>query len=441
MAVNVCQVLDESLNNILNEKSNVESENLMTSTLLDLNDFALLRVFSYLNLRDCINFAETCVRLSKVSEIHFTKYKRFDLLKFEHFEYLLDNYYDRYAYYDDDVDDNQDEDENEEEIEEPEPIPVEKVLAHIGRHIKTLSINSLLSTEKAVMDNCVNVTSLKLYAGYDFEMTSEWKAWMGKLNLESITFKDCSNFNKLSVVGLAALKELKLTDGNGKLTSMELFNILEKTSDLESLEVELYYTDFKYEIFSKLPKLRCLAIKIESKDLVILAEFLKMDVLTKFKLFIPLYFDAIHLKNVNSFLEILAEKGNLNELQLYLGQADENTYRILKLFHLTSLRFYALISVDHCCNDCCMIHQLVDAQRNLLHLDYFNKYLTTEQLVFTIKNLVKLETLTCRMDKEDLEQLNELKIDEILKTSISRPMLTLNINSEERNSVKITVRL
>lgn len=441
MAGNDCKVNDESLNNLKFVKSNVESKKLQTS-LLDLNDFALLRIFSWLNMKDSINFAETCVRLRKVGELNFTKYKQFDLLKYEHLVYVLENYYDRYGhygYYDDEEDPDkgeEDPDEDEEDMEEPEPIEAEKVLSHIGKHITTLSIDSIWSTvRKAVMDNCVKIKSLKIYESPDFD--SEWRTWIQNLNLESLTIQDCSNFNEMGV-GLAALKELKFTDGNGDLNSMELFNVLEKTSDLESLQVELYYSDFKYAIFTKLPKLRCLEIKIESKDLVNLTESLKMDVLTELKVFLPLTFEAEGLKSLNSFLEILAEKSKLKELELYVSQVDKDTYRALNIFHLTTLRFYALVFVDHRCHDCCSIRQLVKAQPNLKHLDFLRKDVTVEHVVFVIKNLVNLETL--RMDMEDLEELNESKIDEILKVSTSRPMLTLYINSDDRNSIKIEVR-
>lgn len=424
-------------------KMNDESEKLMTS-LLDISDFVLLHVFSYLNLRDSINFAETCVRLSKVGEMNFTKYKKFDLFKYEHLVYVLEDNYNRYAYHDDEED--EDEDENGEDIEESEPIEVENVLSHIGKHIETLSINSTRqSVEKAVTDNCVNVTSLKILEIYHY--SSEWKTWMNNLNLEKLTIQNCDNFTEMSVP-LATLKELKFTGSNNFLDSTELINILEKTPELESLQVELYYTDFKYDIFDKLPKLRSLYIKIHSEDLVKLTEFLKFDVLTQFKIFLPYFInddgaiDDKGLNILNSFLELLAAKGNLNELGLFVSHVDKNTFRALKLFHVTSLRFCTLTFLHHCAfHDDCMINELVQVhqQSNLKHLDFLKKSISIEHAILVLKKLVKLETFTFRME-EDLDRLTESKIDEILKTSSSRPMLTLYVNLKKRNSVKITVR-
>lgn len=427
-----CKVKEESINNLSTiEKSNVQSE---TTSLLDLSDFVLLRVFSLLDLRDAIKFAGTCVRLNRVSEMHFTKYKQFDLLKFQHFFDVLDpdNYYARYAYDDEEEDDQC---EDDEEIEKPEPIDAAKVLAHIGKHITTLSIHSTPArVRRAIKEHCVNIKSLKIYdLFYGYYSTDEWEAWMKKVNLESLTLAKFDNFDELSV-RLSSLKELKFTDGG--VGFMELYNILENTPDLESLQVELYYPDFDYRIFNKLPKLRCLDIKIYSADLVKLIAFLKMDALTQLKLFLPVNLDAVALKRLNSFLETLAESARLDELQLYVNNVDKDTFGALNLFRVTSLHFCAEVCED----DRCLIHELVNAQPNLKHLDLLRTDLSIELVVFVIKSLVKLETLSLTIDTGEFEQFNESEVDEILKTSISRPTLTMYINSGDRSSVKIVVR-
>lgn len=415
-------------------------------SLLDLNDFVLLRVFSNLNLRDSINFAETCVRLRKVAELAYTKYKHFDLFKYEHFLYVLDY---NNAYYDDDEEET--EDENEEEIVELEPISADKVVSHIGKEIITLSIDFCLSSavQEAVRDNCINVTSLKIYEFYESDKSSKWNTWLEKLSLVSLTIQNCDNFNEICG-GISTLTELKFTtEGNGGfnggLNSTDLYNLLEKNPNLERLKIQLYDADFEYDIFTKLPKLRCLDIMIDSGNLANLTEVLKINQLTEFKLFLSLNFRE-NLKNLNPFLKILAEKAEkLVTLQLDVDHVDENTFRTLNLFNLTSLGCFPLIFEEHlyCCQDCCNCTSkgLVNAVPNLKHLNCLRQYISIEQTIFFISNLKKLETFCFRMDEaEELEKLlNETEMDEILKNSIDRPTLTLYINCCGRNGVKIVV--
>ena len=165
-----------------------------------------------------------------------------------------------------------------------------------------------------------------------------------------------------------------------------------------------------------------------------------MDGLTQFKLRLEMtnnYYES--LQRLNSFLEILAERSKINELHLSTNTIDQNTFRILKSFHdVTSLGLSATLHVDDQQDEHWMIHQLVEAQPNLKHLDLSHTYPLTEHVHFLVKNLVKLETFTFRMTMKDLRQ---LQIDEMLKTSTSRPILTLYINYHAINSVKIEVKV
>lgn len=369
---------------------------------LCLNDDVLLKVFSYLTPMDSINLAMTCVRLQQLSycvlktlEFHLCENYSYDLRK------------------------------------KQKQILNKKHIMRIGPCIHKLTID-LCEIDKTVMDNCINVRSLRIYSDdsnvLSLQRVRECNKWIKQLNLDSLWLIYVKYTNEL-IDEVSNLKELRI-DANTKY----LKNLLVRNSTVECLSITAVRT-FSFSICRKLQHLRCLHITIDERDLVKLIKFGKFDEVTELSVCFwysrPwLRQDPVQLDALNSFLESLARYTKLAKLNLMLPWhllPNRNTFRALKSLNLNALGLH--------CEDVPWSPLSPSSDEFTRFIREFprpcTKHLTLshcsiEQFKLLVEKWRNVVTICVRYT-DPQTFLNDVFLKEILSISNNRPTLTLHV--------------
>lgn len=396
---------------------------------IELNAKVLLDIYAYLDPVDAVNLAQTCVTLRDVAQLHFKRYRTFNLPYF-----LCDpNRAKRLR--------NRD--------------AATTVLKHIGAFISVL-VTDLHENRigpdlgESIRKYCVNVKSLNLNNG--LQISSLYTEWLNNLKLDRISFA-VDDLLPMHLAEITGLKELVFYTNplnirvDKKVWWPALKRIIERNCSITSLRMRITTNFEDYEVFRKLTSLKCLDTFTNREELKLIADNFRMTDLDRFM--IEFYnindMDTEGENELNIFLRNVAEKApKLNDLSVQLHGDEMVEYPPVSLdsFKLTSLRLAI----------CSSYIWLPKTQPHLKHLDlvfYDVDGLTndagaswgsTRRIVLLIRNLQKLEVLHVRADSEfNLSKTvrnfrNELVIRKILGAcAINRPTLRLYLaNRDDR---------
>lgn len=356
-------------------------------SLLCLNDNVLLHVFSYLDLTNSINLADTCVRLHNLSCWKFKKYTELDTEK-----YLIEG-----------------------------SLPLQKILYSIGPHIQALKAR-LCQINTYDMRECGNVQSLQILGILnDYVATSRINAWINKLNLETLWFMDYSSSTKIFYKmfnGITNLKELRIDDH-----TLDCGEFVSKNVNIERLSLRIHKNlngTFNFEIFSNLRHLTSLHLRLpHTKHLKSMTQFGNFDGLTEFSFECYEHWDV---SPFNTFLKCLAENTKLDKLRVYTGKFYEETFTPLKAMNLSAFSLCCDYNTDDFIN-----FVLEYSAPQLKHVQLWG--CSIEEFEIVVENWKNLETFCVYLEYDYEKCLDDAFLEEVLKLSTDRPMLRLHIDS------------
>lgn len=399
-------------NNSQDKKSLQNFNESKTMSLLDLNEYCLLKVFDYLYISDMINFGETCEKLQILLRMAVTKFKEFDFRSYKNYV----------------------------EITTGQPLSIEKILFYVAPHIESLLIHERANSLwiQAQEDNQRNFESMKsLRLG-----SSGTLKWINVHNVELLDIdklegSDLSNFTS----GMTKLKVLMILRIADDVPEGELRWLLERNSSIESLKFgnsyRSYLPIFQDDSLSKLRNLKRLEFYV-GKNLPDLMLLLKIEDLTELSIEFNKTFDNIangarNMEKINQFLDNLAQKRKLKSLELRSMHLNDNhLFYYLSSLNLVSLR----LAAPRCSTNLCS--KIANATfSSLTDLDIGCK---TE--VDDILNLIKHFKALERLWVVYLQKLNTPTFLERLgkflgETTPTRPMLELR-NVLDPNMVKVS---
>lgn len=363
-------------------------------SLVCLNDDVLLNVFSFLDWIDSIHFSETCVRLR---QLNFWRYKKG--------ENFVINEYKRKG-----------------------KIPLDKVLTTFGPHISVLTINHSDISED-VMANCLNLKSLRI--PYDLTSSKNIRSaaineWIKQLKLESIWFEANPGVQHI-LDGVTNLKELYIKNCGFET---DIPNFLERNANVERLAISIR-TPSNYRVFSKLQNLRSLHIcdfYFAYQNLDEIMEFGTLDKLTEFSISC---YNGRNYDKLNSNLKKIAEVTSLDKLNIAANDLNDDTFRVLKLFNLTSLSLNTQDYLKDYSSDKITQFILEDSAPRLKHLKLSHR--SNQKIMALAKILVekckKLERICFACSEgEKLEEFDEIFFNKLLSISTTRPPLMVDIH-------------
>lgn len=414
--------------------------------LTELNSKVLLDIYGWLGLTDSINLAGTCVRLRDVAELHYTRYKIFNLNNF---------------------------------LKDPERaalhncIDAKTVLKCIGPFISVLvadldEANIGDDLGKSIRKYCCNVKSLQII---DRRKSSnpyaKYTEWLKCLELKKISLP----FRVLLLVDLFGTTSLEKLDVYLPLSYYDenvpcaLPNILQSNLNISSLRIPLDCV-LDFDIFAKLKSLKRVGLlEVEMGSLGKVTAKLKMTNLEKVEIdfYVYEYMEWKLLKELNAFLTTLAGNApQLNELSLDLDMGeylplDDNPLPSLHLLNLTALRLNVAYPN--------LQNELGKMQPHLKHLDLFIHNFDddhpmgnvkvpsdpTQQIISLIKNLEEMEVFHIRLSDEYMNLsvvCQELREERVTKriwsacsTNRSRPTLRLYLMHRDWNHYVLQVKV
>lgn len=267
-------------------------------SFLELNDFCLLKIWNLLDLDDSINLAETCSRLRSLANL---RYERFTELS----------------------------------IEGQGPGAVNRILFHIGRHIRMLKFDSQQRSQffvkaheqilwTAVNEHCSGLQHLVI-SDWAPPLTEYFTAFDCLKTVEILTLRECNmTSDHCFLAKFRQLKYLNLLNTTLNVT-LDLTVLLMNNPDLLSFYYDhqdsgvLCLTDY----VTLLPKLE--ALRMNTRNICEYESFCYFDNLTKLHLY-------CNQENINDLLVHLTKKGIIRQLELTRVRFDKNSYEILKSF-------------------------------------------------------------------------------------------------------------
>lgn len=360
--------------------------------LTDVHAKALLDIFEHLDLIDSINLAATCNTLQTVGELHFHRYKVFNLINF-----LSDP----------------------KKQKRRNRIDAMTVLKRIGPFVSVL-VADLYDDNlgESIRKYCNNVRSLKISRKSIIGSNSPFVEWAQKLKLEKLTIS-LNHLYELDLCETTILQELNI---HQTCCSHGIREVLQKT-----LERNCHITSLRLVVMNdcdsdiKFKRLKHLGLKVYKMNFEKLADNLEMTHLEKVQMKFSLEQDS---EAVHKFFKKLAESAPmLKDLSIDVERGEKRWLSALALFDLTSLR----ISIRGPIRD---YIDLTKTQPNLKHLDTaFVSLLdhNCDDIIRSIKELDQLETYHIQMPESD-EYYMMNRIRRIIEAcSIHRPTLQLYI--------------
>lgn len=364
-------------------------------SLLNLNDYCLLHVFSYMKIRDVMNSEQTCTRLKNVAHLYYNTTKTF--------EWTSD-------------------------------IPfacAPKIIVKFGRFTTSLhsihfnrvrkpreqnkNYNNFIET---LLDNCKNVKSLKFT---NCDVSCEWAPFFDALHsLESLSLHSTHLRHSNYLRRVHTLKQFELKGRNSFETGK--FNyFLASNTRLERLtldDCEDLTKDLRFDIVGDL-KLKSLSLEVYYENIEgidVLDEVYNGPIDEEYETEVAKCWEQLkELKltqkdkksNLNSYLKKITEKmTTLTKLELFKFNVDESTFAVLKGMKLETLILYPKFKDNDISSKCRM---LVDALPNLKHLTLIffdldrDLDLSSHDMLLLITGLKRLESLNLHNCESDCE--------------------------------------
>lgn len=295
-----------------------ENERIQT-TILDLNEYCLLKIFRYFDLWDMVNVGQTCKLFEKVAQMAAIKFKKFVLHSYiMHLEMVY------------------------------QPISLDKIFSYIAPHIEKLYTTERMEarwyTEAAdryqlgrtfMQYNFPKLRSITVEKSGHLEWIID-KTNVKKLNIHTVERSDLNNFT----VGMTQLTHLLLRDIRESVPVSEVSHLVENNPNIEVLQIKSPYERvLPQNFFAKLPKLKVFEIWLDTsmdRDRRNLMTILQIEQLTSLAL--EFTSDNQDVALVELFLERLAQKNTVTSLELRGRFDNPSLIDILASMNLISMR-------------------------------------------------------------------------------------------------------
>lgn len=350
-------------------------------SLDSLNEKCLLKVFEYLEIKDHMNLAKTCVSLKKVLDVKIPKYSTF----------VLDR-----------------------KIVAKGEKYIDGILTQIGRHVTSLTFRCVCKYDKnyscSRVLNRIDCTKLTSLAIHDLSMLCQNDMHLHSfVNVEILTLKSSmttfdKHFLKNFLKNFRKLKSLNLLYGT--FESDELKMLFKSNPDIESLVVRRVDHVFDCELLKLIPKVEILLLDTFDWYINNLNCVQTLDRITKLRL-------NCEKKNLNKLMSEMARKGILEELELHAFKVNDKFFEILKSFD--KLRLLRLDYADNRNHYEPNNWKLVASTKwpsELQHLRLETFELTHSSFFSTIRQLNRLESIDfglCRIARSDKSQFKDLE--------------------------------
>lgn len=346
-------------------------------SLVSLNNHVLLEMFRYLNWIDSIHLAGTCKRFYNLDYLWTDKKRQ---------EFYFDDYLKKGK------------------------IRVEKIFPAIAPHISVLRLGAI---NKLAIEECKNIKSLRINDKINRVDARRVNSWIKETNADSLWLQFCDDLDEL-FGGITGLKELEIFYFHGNMSYC-----IEKNPMLKRLSIELK-NNFNFDVFRKLQQLLCLHIRSsDMTDLDDLQEFGKLDGLTEFS-FACQTFDY-ESGTLSSFLKFLFENTKLDKLELVDCNINDDVFRALKLFNLTTFS----LCCDFSSQDFTKF-VLDNTAPRLKHLKLTN--CSCEEIKIIIKKWTYVEIMCLFVDDTNYRGIiDEVFVNEVLKIFTNRPLLRVEL--------------
>ncbi|KAG4066105.1 hypothetical protein HA402_001352 [Bradysia odoriphaga] len=325
-----------------------------TSSLLVLNDYCLLRVFSYLDMMDdFISLSQTCKRLKNLGKYFHDVYSEFKI------HVNMDNKTKTNDY-------------------------MEHIISHVNDDITEIAINyrhsEIPMNVRKMSECCGNVKHLLLINWKVYVIDSDNQTFG---NLQTLTMKNC-DFRSAPYGFFGIFKGLKHANlcEFRYLSSKHVKRLFRRNPTIESF---VWMGDMdafeKYELFVMIPKLTALSLKVgrELNDFDLTSTFSN---LTKLQLY-------CNGENISEFLHKLAKSSKtcvLKELEVLRVRVDDLFF--YSLYYFQQLELLAVSTWSFW-----FLTPPLDWPQKLKHLRLESFILSKDGFVSTIKQLEQLENV------------------------------------------------